>query len=61
MNRPRLIRVIESWELHNGDGTKEDQTRTIVRYYTVDGEFLAERDPAPEPQLPIEFDGVPET
>lgn len=41
---PRLIQVIES-EVSRGGGTgKDDPCRAVMQYYTVDGEFLAERD-----------------
>ena len=49
---PRLIQVIES-EIPRGAGTQEDPVRTVRQYHDVEGNFLAERDPAP-PNLTVQ-------
>jgi len=41
---PRVIQVIET-EVARGEGTVEDVFRQVTQYHTLDGEFLAERDP----------------
>jgi len=39
----RVIEVIEANE-HEGDGTEANPHRIVMRYYSRDGELLAERD-----------------
>jgi hypothetical protein len=39
----RVIRVVELTDTR-GHGTEEDVVRTVVRYFSEDGEFLAEYD-----------------
>jgi len=37
-----------------GTGTKDDVVRRVCRYYTLDGELLAEKDdcdPSPKPEI----------
>lgn len=50
MTRPRgtdsakLITVIKTESLR-GDGTEKDPCRTVVQYWSLEGELLAEKDP----------------
>lgn len=41
---PKVIQVIESIETE-GAGTPDNPYRGVTRYYTTDGEFIAENDP----------------
>jgi hypothetical protein len=41
---PRVIQVIES-HIPRGKGTQDDACRNVVQYHTLEGKFLAERDP----------------
>lgn len=45
--RPRVIQVIEADE-RRGGGTSGDPIRLVRRYYTLDGQLLAENDPLDE-------------
>lgn len=40
---PKMIQVIQS-SITRGAGTKEDACRTVILYYDVEGNFLAEYD-----------------
>lgn len=45
MDIARVIPVIETTLLRRGDGSEADPMRIVTQYWSVDGEFLAERDP----------------
>jgi len=42
---PKIIECIES-VITRGKGTEDSPARSVFQYYTLDGEFLAERDTA---------------
>jgi len=43
MTGARIIQAIQVEE-HEGNGTRIDPNRIVMRYYTLDGEFLAKND-----------------
>lgn len=46
MSQAKLIEVIETTD-YRGDGTEADPYRSVVQYWTKDGQLLAENDPTP--------------
>lgn len=53
MIHPRLIQVIEAWELR-GNGTEGNPYRRIHTFYTTEGQWLGEgNDPTAETSSPL--------
>lgn len=56
MDEARVMQVIRTSLLRRGDG-KQVPIRTIIQYWSFDGELLAEVDPWPDKQRPDEVRG----
>lgn len=52
----RVVSVVEV-TTYEGSGTSEDIGREVVRYYSPDGELLAERDPAAVRRVTLDGSG----
>lgn len=48
----RVVPVILSDDLRRGDGTEENPVRVVIQAFTLDGELVAEFDPAGHGQFP---------